>query len=86
MSEQSDGPGQPGNQFNKRLAFHPKVVAGIVIAVLALVFVFQNTGEGRIDILFWSVSMPTWIWLLVIFVAGVAVGSLFPWMRRRRHG
>jgi len=27
--------------------------------------------------------MPAWIWLVVIFAAGVVVGSVFPWLRRR---
>ncbi|UYM07328.1 LapA family protein [Solicola gregarius] len=78
MTEQHDrGQGTP-------LRIRPKTVIGVVIAVLALVFVFQNTGKGQVDFLFWSVSMPAWIWLLVIFAAGVVVGSNFPWLRRRR--
>nr|WP_246087067.1 hypothetical protein [Nocardioides humi] len=28
--------------------------------------------------------MPAWIWLLVVFAAGLAVGSLFPWLHRRK--
>jgi uncharacterized integral membrane protein len=55
-----------------------------VIGVLALVFVLQNTAQKHVRFLFWSWSMPAWIWLLVIFVAGVVVGSIFPWLRRRR--
>ena len=39
----------------------PKLVAGAVIGVLALIFVFQNTGKGRIHFLFWTMTMPTWI-------------------------
>jgi uncharacterized integral membrane protein len=48
------------------------------------VFALQNTGEKHVRFLFWSWSMPAWIWLLVIFAAGVVVGSIFPWLRRRR--
>ncbi|UPK75021.1 LapA family protein [Nocardioidaceae bacterium SCSIO 66511] len=78
MTDQSDrGEGRP-------LRISPKLVVGLVIAVVALVFIFQNTSKGRIDFLFWTISMPAWIWLLVIFVAGLVVGSLFPWMRGRR--
>ena len=79
MSHQPELPGQPDN----RLTIRPKAVVGVVIAVLALVFIFQNAGKGRIEFLFWSVSMPAWIWLLVIFVAGLVTGSLFPWLRGR---
>ena len=62
MSHQPELPGQPDN----RLTIRPKAVVGVVIAVLALVFIFQNAGKGRIEFLFWSVSMPAWIWLLVL--------------------
>jgi uncharacterized integral membrane protein len=59
------------------------VVAGILV-VLALVFVFQNTSSRRVHFLFWSMSLPSWIWLLAIFVLGLVAGSMFPWLRRRR--
>lgn len=62
----------------------PKVALAALAGVLALVFVFQNTAEGQVNFLFWDISMPAWIWLLVIFVAGAVVGSLFPWLRGRR--
>jgi uncharacterized integral membrane protein len=67
-----------------RRSVSPKMVLAIVVGVLALVFVFQNTSSKHVRFLFWSLSMPAWIWLLVVFVAGVVVGSLFPWLRRRR--
>jgi uncharacterized integral membrane protein len=59
------------------------VVAGVLV-ILAVVFIFQNTGSRRVHFLFWSMSMPAWIWLLVIFVVGVVAGSVFPWLRKRR--
>jgi uncharacterized integral membrane protein len=62
-----------------------KLVAGLVLVVLAVVFVFQNTGRGRISFLFWHLTMPAWIWLLSIFVVGVVVGSVFPWLRRSKR-
>lgn len=75
---------QPDHVPSKPIRIRPKAVVGVVIAVLALVFVFQNTAEGRVDFLFWNITLPTWIWLLVIFAAGVVVGSIFPWLRGRR--
>ncbi len=49
-----------------------------------LVFVFQNTASRQVHFLFWTVSMPSWIWLLIIFLAGAVVGSMFPWLRKKR--
>jgi uncharacterized integral membrane protein len=62
----------------------PKTISAAVVGILAVVFALQNTGEKHVRFLFWSWSMPAWIWLLVIFAAGVVVGSIFPWLRRRR--
>lgn len=68
----------------RRVPVSLKLVGAAVLGVLATVFVFQNTARGQIDFLFWSVRMPAWIWLLAVFLAGVVVGSMFPWLRRRR--
>ena len=56
----------------------------IVVSVVALIFIFQNTKSARIHILFWNSNRALWLWLLLLFVAGFVVGSLFPWFRRRR--
>lgn len=62
----------------------PKLVISVLVAVLALVFVFQNTGRGRVQFLFFELTAPAWLWFLGLFLAGVVVGSLFPWLRRHR--
>ena len=61
----------------------PKVIAGGVIGLLALIFVFEITGEGRVNFLFWHVNAPAFLWLVILFGSGVVVGSLFPWLRRK---
>jgi uncharacterized integral membrane protein len=69
----------------ERRSINWKVVGAIVVAVLALIFILQNTATRRVHFLFWSTSMPVWIWLVIIFAAGVVVGSALPWLRRRRR-
>jgi uncharacterized integral membrane protein len=59
-----------------------RVITGIVLGILGLIFVFQNTHSGRINVFFWHVTLPSWVWLLILFVVGVIVGSFFPWLRR----
>jgi uncharacterized integral membrane protein len=61
----------------------PKMVAGAIIGVLALVFILQNTGRIRVHLLFFHIDNPAWVWLLVLFAAGFVLGSIFPWFRRR---
>ena len=74
----------PGHVERGRWRPSRKLIASAVLVVLALVFVFQNTKRGRVNVFFWHVTLPAWIWLLVIFLVGVVVGSVFPWFRRQR--
>lgn len=65
-------------------ALSGKAIVGIILAVLALIFVVTNTGAGTIQVLFWSIAMPTWVWILLVLAVGVTIGSLFPWFRPRK--
>ena len=47
-------------------------------------FIFQNTTRGQVNFLFWDVSAPAWVWLVLLFALGMVVGSLFPWGRRKQ--
>jgi uncharacterized integral membrane protein len=62
----------------------PKGVGIGLLGVLALVFIFQNSSDATLRLLFWEITAPGWIWLLVLFLVGIAVGSMFPWFRRKR--
>ena len=68
-----------------RRSVPPKLIVAAAIAVLALIFVFQNTATGRVDFLFWSIEAPAWLWLLIIFLAGALVGWMFGRKGRRRR-
>lgn len=71
-----------GEPHRLRRLLTPKVVGGLVITVLAVVFAFQNSDRGRIHFLGFTVTARAWIWLLAVFVAGVIVGLLLPRLRR----
>ena len=62
-----------------------RIIGAAAVAAVAVAFIFQNSATARVHVLFWTFSMPGWIWLLLIFAAGVAVGSLFPWLRRKKQ-
>jgi uncharacterized integral membrane protein len=64
-----------------------RIIIGAVIAILALVLIFQNTHNVQVHVLFWHIDKPLWILLVLIFAAGFVVGSLFPWtwLQARRH-
>lgn len=58
-------------------------VAGLV-AILALVFIVQNSQEVEVDFIFATTSTPLIFALLIIFAVGALVGWLLPWVRRRK--
>jgi uncharacterized integral membrane protein len=62
-----------------------KIIAAIIIAVVALAFVFSNVGPATLRFLFMEFTMPAWGWFLAVLVAGVVIGSLFPWFRPRNN-
>lgn len=70
---------------HKRRGVSAKVVVALVLTAVALIFIFQNTGSQEVHFLGWYFSMPTWLWILVIFLLGAVVGSVFPWLRTRRR-
>jgi uncharacterized integral membrane protein len=74
---------EPSDRAERRLTVSPKIVLAVVLGVLATVFVFQNTAKGQVNVFFWTVRMPAWIWLLGVFLVGVAVGRMLPWLRRK---
>jgi uncharacterized integral membrane protein len=57
-----------------------RIIAG-VIAIVALLFIFQNTGTGHFNFLFFDINAPNWLWLLGVFAAGFATCWL--WTRHR---
>jgi lipopolysaccharide assembly protein A len=61
----------------------PRQVVAVVILVLALIFLVQNTEEARIEVLWADVDAPLWVALLVAFAAGLVVGGLMARTRRR---
>ncbi len=58
-------------------------IVGGVSALLALIFIVQNTESGTVEFLFWDFTMATWVWALVLFVLGGVSGYFFHWQRRR---
>ncbi len=57
-------------------------------ALIALIFVAQNTGSGTVQFLFWDFTTATWVWALLLFLLGGVSGYFFHWrrVRARRRG
>ena len=52
------------------------------IALLALIFVLQNTGETRVKFLFAETELPLFFALVISIALGAAIGWLAPRVRR----
>lgn len=65
-----------GSSPKTPLNVSPRLIAGIVIAALAIWFVLINTSNARIHFwLFWA-EAPMWFVLAVTFAAGAATTLL----------
>jgi uncharacterized integral membrane protein len=58
-------------------------IIGGITAVIALIFILQNTGSGEIQFLAWSFTLPTWLWASMLFLLGGISGYFFHWQRAR---
>ncbi|MFB8188151.1 LapA family protein [Microbacterium sp. NPDC055988] len=61
-----------------------KAIIAIIVGIAALSFVFSNVAPATLRFLFLEFTMPAWGWFLAVLVAGVVIGSLFPWFRPRK--
>jgi uncharacterized integral membrane protein len=64
----------------------PRRITGLVLAVLALVFIFENTRRVKIRVLVPQVTMRLWLALLITFVVGLLCGYLLRRGGGRRGG
>lgn len=53
-----------------------KQITGIIIGIIALIFVFSNTASVTLSFLFLEITTPGWVMLLILLAAGFAAGFL----------
>lgn len=73
----------PEKDNDKGLSISKLIVAGVIL-VLALVFVFSNRTTATLHFLMFQFIAPGWVWFLVLLAAGVVIGSIFPWFRKKK--
>ena len=68
---------------------NPKVIAGLAVGVLFVIFLFQNMDDVALRVYFWQVSMPKIVLvplaILVGFVAGFVVAKITGRPRKPAH-
>mgnify|MGYP000563071098 CR=1 FL=1 len=60
------------------------VIAGIV-AIGAVIFIFQNQDDTRMEFLFFSGTVPLYLVIIISMVLGAVLGWFVGYMRRRRR-
>lgn len=83
MSMQGDGIDTPGDDRG----FNGRIVVLVFLAIVLVVFIFQNTASQEIKFLGFESEPPLWVSLLLAAVLGALVGQLAMWLyRRSRRG
>jgi uncharacterized integral membrane protein len=63
-----------------------KLAISIGLAILAVIFITQNTETARVDFLIWSVQMSVVLLVFIILGAGVIIGwSMSSYLRYVRN-
>jgi uncharacterized integral membrane protein len=66
---------------------HPAMVGAVVLALVAIDFIVQNTSRVRVHFLFLSKDAPVWLLLLVTSAVAIGAAEIAGWsLRRRRNG
>ena len=61
-----------------------KVIIIILLAVLLIIFVLQNTETVNINVFFWDLSIPRALLLFVCFAMGLIIGLIIPSSRIKK--
>jgi uncharacterized integral membrane protein len=61
-----------------------RVIIGLAIVLIVVLFAVQNTEPVGLHLLFWEVSAPAAVAVAVAFACGVLTGVLFVWREQRR--
>ena len=73
----------PGERPKKDRSW--RFYAAVVVAVVALVFIVQNSQEVEVDFIVATTSTPLFFVLIITFALGALAGWLWPHVRRDRR-
>lgn len=61
-----------------------KIVVIVLLTVLLIIFVLQNTEIVVVNFWFWDLSLPRALLLFVTFAVGLIVGLMIPTSRKEK--
>jgi uncharacterized integral membrane protein len=73
------------NEEAYEIAVKPKTIIAVVLAVLVLVIVVQNTYIVTVQFFFWRLYMSRIILILIMLVIGVVIGYIIGKIPRKQR-
>lgn len=67
------------------ITMKPKLIAGAVLVLLILVFVFQNTDVVDLRFLFWTVTMSRVLLAMLFLIVGLILGWILCGLVQQRR-
>ena len=67
---------------NKGKVMKSKAIITLILIVLALIIIFQNTQVVSFKIFFWQMTMSRIIWLLLVLIIGLVAGYIIGTTRK----
>jgi len=61
-----------------------RVIVGLLVILLVVLFTVQNTEPVALHLLLWQLSAPAALVVALAFASGMLVGALFFWTEQRR--
>ena len=62
-----------------------KIIIIVVLAVLLIIFVLQNTAMVSIKFWFWELNIPRALLLFVCFAVGLIIGLIIPTSKKQNQ-
>lgn len=90
MHENNDSSPELGNSAQgwkeRDRGVSPTLIAFVIVAIGAVVFIIQNSDEAQVRFLFFTVTTRVWAGILVALVVGAVLDRLIViWWRRRKE-
>jgi uncharacterized integral membrane protein len=65
---------RPGDPTPPTSLFTPRVIIGLGAVALFLIFVFQNSAQAELGLLWFNTTAPVWAFFTIMFALGWVAG------------
>jgi uncharacterized integral membrane protein len=62
-----------------------KLIIGIILGIISVIFLIQNTEIVTIDFLFWSLTTSRALVIMIVLILGIFFGWIFGSVGRRKN-